>query len=132
MSEDLKPVHVTAADVMNVIAELAYKKPGVYERAVGGCVNTDVDADGNVVPSCIVGSYFSEKIGVDKVPSSGTAEVTADTLVTQGLITITPEARYLLTVAQTLQDTREVPWRVVSDVLHEIRSAANSFVQRTK
>lgn len=131
MSEDLKPVHVTAADVMNVIAELAYKKPGVYERAVG-CVNTDVDADGNVVPSCIVGSYFAEKIGVEKVPSSGTAETTADMLVTQGLITITPEARYLLTVAQSLQDTREVPWRVVSDVLHDIRNAANSFAQRTK
>jgi hypothetical protein len=85
------------------------------------------DDDGNRVPSCIVGSFFSGLVGVDNVPPNGTSEHVIEDLTIAGLVSVTPEAAFLLRTAQTLQDTRKVSWEVISLVLAEIGWAASAY-----
>lgn len=127
MSEDKKvPFEVTAWDVESGISELAKKRPGVYERRDGsldGCVNVEL-IGGEKVPSCIVGSYFAMRVGVENVEQGGNVGSTIYDLTARGLITVTPEARYMLAVAQKLQDTRKVSWSAIADTIFGLRMLA--------
>lgn len=133
MTDTKAPYEVTADDVEEALYELAQERPGVYVRrdgATDGCVNVEVAEDGTLHPSCIVGSYFSMRIGVENVERSGNVNSTVEDLLERELITITPEARFMLTVAQRLQDTRKVMWEVISETLFSLRYAALSMHER--
>lgn len=126
MSENT-PFEVTSFDVAEGLQELAQERPGVYERLDGSdsanCVNVEY-IDGELVPSCIVGSYFSMRLGVENVEKSGDAHSTINDLLKKGLITITPQAEFMLNAAQRLQDTREVPWSAVANTMYGLKYAA--------
>lgn len=120
------PFKVTALDVENGLQDLAKKRPGVYQRLDGmrwGCVNVEL-IDGVRQPSCIVGSYYASRVGIDAVMASGNARSTTEDLVAKGLITITPEAQYMLEVAQQLQDSRKVEWEVIAGLIFSLTQSA--------
>lgn len=132
MTDTKVPFAVTAADVLDGLYDLAQERPGVYERHDGypnGCVNIEL-VDGVRKPSCIVGSYYSKRVGVDNVEMTGNAQSTTEELLREGLITITPEARFMLTVAQALQDTRKVSWETIADQASGLKWAALSMHER--
>jgi hypothetical protein len=123
---DKTPFEVTAHDVESGLLDLAKERPGVYRRQDGtdwGCVNIEL-IDGVRQPSCIVGSYYASRVGIDAVEASGNALSTTEALVEKGLITITPEALYMLEVAQTLQDSRKVEWEVIADFIFGLKQTA--------
>ena len=126
MSENT-PFEVTSSDVLEALHQLAGERPGVYERLDGSgspnCVNVE-EVDGELVPSCIVGSYFSMRLGVKNAGKSGNAHSTIKDLLKRGLITITPQAEFMLATAQRLQDTREVPWSAIADTMYTIKDVA--------
>lgn len=120
------PFEVTVWDVHCGLQDLAEKRPGVYQRLDGlpmGCVNVEL-IDGVKQPSCIVGSYYVSRVGIDAVEASGNARSTTEDLVAKGLITITPEAQYMLEVAQRLQDSQKVEWAVIADLIFSLMRAA--------
>lgn len=120
------PFEVTADDVGSGLLALAKERPGVYQRLDGmrwGCVNIEL-IDGVRQPSCIVGSYYASRVGIDAVEASGNALSTTEDLVAKGLITITPEAQYMLEVAQQLQDSRKVEWEVIADIIFSLKLSA--------
>lgn len=116
---------VTHIDVIDGIMQLAKERPGVYERKdggnSGGCVNTEV-VDGVRVGSCIVGSFLVDVLHVPftQVQSAGGWRYTIKEVESHGDFTFTERAKYLLAMAQTLQDTRKVTWDTISDVIDEI------------
>lgn len=130
MTEEKKAFSVTALDVELGIEELATLKPGVYSRLDKdgeeemGCSNLHPDENGVMQPSCIVGSYFSMRVGMENVEENGNYASTISDLVNKGLITITPEAKYMLRVAQRLQDTKKISWEAISQVLFNLKCAA--------
>jgi hypothetical protein len=119
--------YVDRAAVLKGIRELAQARPGVYDAPGTGCVNVTHDDDGNRVPSCIVGSFFSDLVGVDNVPPTGTSDHVIEDLTIAGFVSVTPEAAFLLKTAQILQDTREVSWEVIHLVLAEIGLSASVY-----
>lgn len=130
MTEEKKAFNVTAEDVELGIEELARLKPGVYSRLdengeeMDGCSNLHPDENGVLQPSCIVGSYFAMRVGIENVEPNGNYDSTISDLVAKGLITITPEAKYTLRVAQRLQDTKKVSWEAIESVMFSLRAAA--------
>lgn len=131
MSEtNATPFKVTAQDVISGLYDLAAERPGVYENVgdskYAGCVNVEYK-DGEKVPSCIVGSYLAARVGVENVPESGAYYSTLRRLEEQGLITVEPEAEFILGVAQLLQDTRKAPWSAISDAASGMLETAESF-----
>lgn len=135
MTKPVTPFHVTLDDVYTGIDTLAAIKPGVYVReddpTLNGCVNV-VDVNGVQKPSCIVGSYLAMRVGVENIPTSGDSTGTLDHLVAVGLITVTPEARYLLRMAQALQDTHKVPWAGISSAMYNIVAAGHALANDSK
>lgn len=134
MTDNKGPFVITSEDVVNGIYKLAQAKPGVYERQDGastGCVNVERDADGKAVPSCIVGSYLADRIGIENVPTSGSSTFVLNHLVEEGLVTVTPMARFLLGQAQAYQDTRKVPWSTIADTLTEVRYVALRLIEES-
>ena len=126
MTDTKAPFEVTAEDVEQALFELAQERPGVYTRkdeVESGCVNVE-EIDGTLHPSCIVGSYFSLRVGIDNVEPSGNVNSTVEDLLEKGLITITPEAHFMLSAAQRLQDTRKVTWEAISETIFSLRYAA--------
>lgn len=132
MSENIP--HITRYDVQRHISELSMEKPGVYTRLESdgsGCVNTEVDpGTGKIVPSCLVGSVLSRIIGVQNVPSCGSSEDTLNTLIEEEKITIDDDARFLLGVAQSMQDTLEISWRSISTVVNDLLYHAKNYSNR--
>ena len=123
---DKTPFEVTAHDVESGLLDLAKERPGVYARRDGtywGCVNVEL-IDGVKQPSCIVGSYYAMRVGIDAVEASGNALSTTEDLIAKGLITITPEALYMLEVAQQLQDSRKMEWEVIADIIFSLKLTA--------
>lgn len=115
---------VTHLDVIDGIIQLANERPGVYERKdgdSGGCLNTEV-VDGVTVGSCIVGSFLVDflRVPATQVQSTGGWRYTIKEVERHGDFTFTERAKYLLAVAQTLQDTRKIAWEVISNVIDEI------------
>ena len=135
MFEKSVPFKITAADVRPSLAVLASQKPGVYVReddpSLSGCVNT-VNVNGVVKPSCIVGSYLSLRIGVENVPASGDAGGVLTQLIREGRVTIEPEARFLLSMAQVLQDTHEVKWSTIAQAIYGIGATGRRYVEDSK
>lgn len=133
MTEEKKAFNVTAEDVELGIEELARLKPGVYSRLdengeeMDGCSNLHPDENGVMQPSCIVGSYFAMRVGIENVEQNGNYDSTIHGLTVRGLITITPDARYMLRVAQRLQDTKKVSWEAISQVLFSLKCAAQDL-----
>lgn len=133
MTDTKAPFEVTAEDVESALFELAQERPGVYTRKDGeetACVNVEEAEDGTLHPSCIVGSYFSLRVGIDNVEQSGNVNSTIEDLLEKELITITPEAQFMLAVAQRLQDTRKVTWEAISETIFSIRYAALGMHER--
>lgn len=130
---DTKVPHVDIYVVFDGIGRLAAAKPGIYSREDGqsSCVNTEI-VNGERKPSCIVGSFLAEIVGLENVPSYGSAEGSVNELVDNELMTIDEDARFALTTAQRLQDTRKITWEAVSIVLPELVNAGRSFAARTK
>lgn len=125
--------HVTSTMVMKGLMAAAEKRPGVYKRLDGhdyGCANTEV-VDGKRVPSCIVGTFLVDTLGVDaeEVPS-GTYGVTIMGLEKEGW-TFEPKAVAFLGMAQAMQDTRKVEWQTVVHVLYEMGSLLDEFFSAT-
>lgn len=133
MTEEKKVFNVTAQDVELGIEELAKLKPGVYSRLdengeeMPGCSNLHPDENGVLQPSCIVGSYFAMRVGIENVEPNGNYSSTISDLVRRGLITITPQAKYMLRVAQHMQDTRKITWEAINQVLRNLRFAAQGL-----
>jgi len=119
--------YVDRTAVLKGIRELAQARPGVYDAPGTSCVNVTWDDDGNRMPSCIVGSFFSDLVGVDNVPSNGTSDHVIEDLTIAGFVDVSPEAAFLLRTAQILQDTRKVSWEAISQVLAEIGWAASVY-----
>lgn len=115
---------VTHIDVIEGIIRLAEKRPGVYVRQDGvgqSCVNTEV-VDGKTVGSCIVGSFLLDVLNVPatQVLATGGWRYTIKEVEQQGDFTFTERAKYLLAVAQTMQDTRAITWASIAAVIDEI------------
>ncbi len=122
---------VTGYDVLQGIYRLANERPGIYARRDGsqhgGCVNTE-KVDGKTVSSCIVGSFIIDILGVhpDDV-TSGAWERTIDALEEECGFTFTTEAKYLLAMAQVMQDTRKISWEGIAEAIDEIRVLMNRY-----
>lgn len=116
--------HVDSAMVIKGLEAAAEEKPGLYKRGVGygGCVNVEV-VDGKRVPSCIVGTFIVNTLGIDveAVDEFSSFRGTIHELMEDGW-TFTPTAVRLLGIAQTLQDTGQVSWEVIAGHAAVIRN----------
>jgi len=122
---------VDGNEIVDWLTELADAKPDgyAYERnRLGGCVNVDVLEDGTLVPSCIIGSLFIEKLGVDieDVPRPDTAGSMVEFF--SHRFEFSDRAKAIMGVAQTLQD-QGVPWRVVARITDSVvGSVASRYI----
>jgi len=113
---------VDGNEIVDWLAELADAKPDGYAcepDQPGGCVNVDVLEDGTLVPSCIIGSLFIEKLGVDieDVPRLDTAASLVEFF--SDRFEFSDRAKAIMGVAQTLQD-QGVPWGVVAKITDSV------------
>lgn len=110
---------VNARMVMDGIARLAKERPGIYsqrgDNPALGCVNVEV-LNGEMVGSCIVGSFLLDVLGVSAqiIPESTGWRATLRQVERDTHFEFDSEARHLLGVAQVLQDGREISWKAIS------------------
>ncbi len=124
--------HVSADRVKYALLKIAEKKPGVYVRRDGlggGCVNTEF-VDGKQVPSCIVGTFFVEELGIDvnEVPSAGVYARLINTFERKGW-TFDRMAIALLGIAQKMQDTRMISWESIAECIGEIEGVVEGYAR---
>lgn len=110
---------VNAKMVMDGIARLAKERPGIYSQRGDdpalGCVNIEV-INGEMVGSCIVGSFLLDVLGVDAltIPENAGWRSTLRQVERETHFEFDSEARHLLGMAQVLQDGREISWKAIS------------------
>jgi hypothetical protein len=124
--------HVSASRVEHALHRIAEKRPGVYARndgLGGGCVNTEF-VDGERVPSCIVGTFFVEELGIDvnEVPPTGVYTHLINTFKEKGW-TFDRMAIALLGIAQKMQDTRMISWESIAECIGEIEVVVEDYAR---
>lgn len=114
---------VTAGEVEEAFFKFAYEvgPDYVYARKDGSsaCTNTERGEDGKKVPSCIVGKFFVEILGIpaEELPEYGASHSLV--LDYSDRFEFTPEAQFALRAGQALQDLK-VPWATVAKTIDEL------------
>lgn len=110
---------VNAKMVMDGIARLAKERPGIYSQRGDNpgtaCVNIEV-LNGEVVGSCIVGSFLLDVLGVSAsiIPEDTGWRATLRRVERDTHFEFDSEARHLLGMAQVLQDDKKISWEAIS------------------
>jgi hypothetical protein len=113
-------------DVENGLTRIAHGAPEGYIYPYGtGCYNTETNADGEWLPSCIVGKFFVEILGV-KAAESWRYGAFNETAARFPQFTFTDEAKFMLRAAQIQQDNG-VSWRHIAAVMYDLRRAATEI-----
>jgi len=116
---------VNQFDVENGLIKIAYDAPEDFVYPYGaGCYNT-VQRDGEWVPSCIVGKFFVEILGVEAAEYWSLGAFT-ETAARFPQFTFTAGAKFMLRAAQIQQDNG-VSWRKITSTMNDLRRAAEAF-----
>lgn len=114
-------------EALHLLQEAAYQKltdePDYVYRAPGGeystCVNLEVGLDGQLVGSCLIGRVFV-LLGIepDTSWSSGSFSYVSIMEPIAGKLKFSEKARFLLQMAQNLQDCK-MPWKYVLEAVEQ-------------
>jgi hypothetical protein len=124
---------VNAEMVMDGIARLAKDRPGIYSQRGDdpalGCVNIEV-LNGEMVGSCIVGSFLLDVLGVSAqiIPENAGWRGTLRQVERYTHFEFDSEARHLLGMAQVLQDGKEISWKAISHSMVTVLEVMREYV----